>query len=78
MVSGAEAKRDIWTFLTLLLLFSSIFYALVFSGPDAPKQWGSYARCSCGVQDWPRSSPSWYEREAYAGSGGDGGEHATS
>ena len=43
MVSGAEAKRDIWTFLTLLLLFSSIFYALVFSGPHAPKQWGSYA-----------------------------------
>jgi CAAX protease family protein len=43
MVSGSRAKRDIWTFLALLLLFSSVFYALVFLVADAPKQWGSYA-----------------------------------
>ncbi len=43
MVSSENAKRDIWTFLALLLLFSSLFYALVFSSQDAPKQWGSYA-----------------------------------
>jgi CAAX protease family protein len=41
-VGDAEARRDIWTFLTLLLLFSSIFYALVLCVPDAPKQWGNY------------------------------------
>jgi len=40
MVPGAGRKRDVWIFLTLLLLFSSIFYALAFS---APKHWGSYA-----------------------------------
>jgi membrane protease YdiL (CAAX protease family) len=43
MVSASRAKRDIWTFLALLLLFSSVFYALVFLVADAPKQWGSYA-----------------------------------
>jgi CAAX protease family protein len=42
MVSASRAKRDVWTFLTLLLLFSSVFYALVFLVADAPKQWGSY------------------------------------
>ena len=76
MVSASRAKRDVWTFLTLLLLFSSVFYALVFLVADAPKQWGSYvllfmwcpglaALRSCGT-------------EAYAGSGGDGDELATS
>ncbi len=43
MVSASRAKRDIWTFLALLLLFSSVFYALVFLVADAPKQWDSYA-----------------------------------
>ena len=38
----ARAKRDVWTFLTLLVLFSSVFYAVVFLVADAPKQWGSY------------------------------------
>jgi membrane protease YdiL (CAAX protease family) len=42
MGTGGGAKRDIWIFLTLLLLFSSIFYALVFSTSDVPKQWGRY------------------------------------
>jgi membrane protease YdiL (CAAX protease family) len=43
MVSASRAKRDVCTFLALLLLFSSVFYALVFLVADAPKQWGSYA-----------------------------------
>jgi uncharacterized protein len=43
MVTSARARRDVWTFLTVLALFSSIFYALVFSTPDAPRQWGRYA-----------------------------------
>ena len=38
----ATTKRDIWTFLTLLLLFSSVFYALVFLVADGAKQWGRY------------------------------------
>ena len=42
MVSASTAKQDVWTFLTLLLLFSSVFYALVFLVADAPKRWGSY------------------------------------
>jgi len=42
MVSASRTKWDVWTFLTLLLLFSSVFYALVFLVADAPKQWGSY------------------------------------
>lgn len=42
MVSASRAKRDVWTFLALLLLFSSVFYALVFLVADSPKQWGSY------------------------------------
>ena len=42
MVSASRAKRDVWTFLTLLLLFSSVFYAVVLLVADAPKQWGSY------------------------------------
>ena len=43
MIASGGTKRDVWIFLTLLLLLSSIFYALVFSAPDAPKQWGGYA-----------------------------------
>ena len=78
MVSGAEAKRDIWTFLTLLLLFSSIFYALVFSGPDAPKQWGSYAPLFMWCPGLAALITKLVREKAYAGSGGDGGEHATS
>jgi len=42
-LSATRAKGDIATFLTLLVLFSSGFYALVFLVPDAPKQWGGYA-----------------------------------
>jgi membrane protease YdiL (CAAX protease family) len=42
MSSGAGARRDIWIFLVLLLLLSSIFYVAVFSGPDGPKNWGRY------------------------------------
>jgi membrane protease YdiL (CAAX protease family) len=42
MVTSREAKRDVWTFLTVLVLFSSIFYALVFATSDGPKQWGRY------------------------------------
>src|SRR6185503_14929190 len=42
MVSASRTKWDVWTFLALLLLFSSVFYALVFLVADAPKQWGSY------------------------------------
>jgi len=36
--SGSRAKRDVWTFLALLLLFSSFFYGLVFLRPAAAKQ----------------------------------------
>jgi membrane protease YdiL (CAAX protease family) len=42
LVSAARAKRDVWTFLALLLMLSSVFYALVFLVGDAPKQWGRY------------------------------------
>ena len=42
MATGGAAKRDVWIFLALLLLFSSVFYAVVFSTSDAPKQWGRY------------------------------------
>jgi uncharacterized protein len=43
MVSDSRVKRDIWTFLTLLFLFSGVFYALVFLLPDAARQWNTYA-----------------------------------
>jgi uncharacterized protein len=43
MFSTSRARRDVWIFLTLLLLFSSLFYALVFLAADGPKRWGSYA-----------------------------------
>jgi hypothetical protein len=34
MASRVKVRRDVWTFLVLLLLFSGVFYALVFSvGP---------------------------------------------
>jgi hypothetical protein len=42
MVTSEGAKRDVWIFLTVLVLFSSIFYALVSSTPDGPKEWGRY------------------------------------
>ena len=42
MVSDSRTKRDVWTFLMLLLLFSSVFYGLVFVRPAAAKQWGTY------------------------------------
>jgi membrane protease YdiL (CAAX protease family) len=43
MVTEGGAKRDVWIFLALLLLFSSIFYAFIFSTAEGPKQWGLYA-----------------------------------
>lgn len=43
MVSGSRTTRDIWTFLTLLFVFSGAFYALVFLRPGAPNRWGTYA-----------------------------------
>ena len=42
MVTGGAAKRDVWVFLTLLLMFSSVFYGLVFLTSDGPKQWGRF------------------------------------
>jgi membrane protease YdiL (CAAX protease family) len=42
MASRVKVRRDVWTFLVLLLLFSGVFYALVFSVADAAKQWGRY------------------------------------
>src|SRR5512143_115928 len=42
MVASGGAKRDVWIFLAVLVLLSSIFYGLVFSTSDAPKQWGRY------------------------------------
>ena len=42
MVSGSRTKRDVWTFLALLLVFSSVFYALVFLRPSAAKEWNTY------------------------------------
>src|SRR6266545_1674866 len=42
MFSDSRTKQDVWTFLVLLLLFSSVFYGLVFLRPAAPKQWGTY------------------------------------
>jgi membrane protease YdiL (CAAX protease family) len=42
VISASRARGDIRTFLTLLLLLSGVFYALVFRTPAAPKQWGTY------------------------------------
>jgi uncharacterized protein len=41
-ILASRAKGDVWTFLALLLLFSSAFYALVHLQPNGPKRWGSY------------------------------------
>jgi membrane protease YdiL (CAAX protease family) len=38
-----RSKRDVVTFLVLLLLFSGVFYGLVFLKPAAARQWGLYA-----------------------------------
>ena len=43
MVTSGGAKRDVWIFLAVLVLLSSVFYALVFSTSGAPEQWGRYA-----------------------------------
>jgi CAAX protease family protein len=42
MVADSRIKRDVWTFLMLLLLFRSVFYGLVFVRPTASAQWGTY------------------------------------
>lgn len=42
MTDAARARRDVWTFLTLLLLFSGVFYALVFLQEGGARRWGSY------------------------------------
>jgi uncharacterized protein len=42
MVADSRTKWDVWTFLMLLLLFSSVFYGLVFVRPTAAAQWGTY------------------------------------
>ncbi len=42
MALRARARRDVWTFLILLLLFSGVFYALVFSLTEPAKQWNRY------------------------------------
>ena len=78
MVSASRAKLDVWTFLTLLLLFSSVYHALVFLVADAPKQWAATSCRSCGARGWRLSSPRSCGTEAYAVSGGDGDELATS
>lgn len=40
--AGVAARRDVWTFLILLVLLSSVFYAVVFLAPGGPAQWGHY------------------------------------
>jgi hypothetical protein len=77
MVSASRAKRDVWTFLALLLLFSSVFYALVFLVADAPKQWGSYTLAFMWCPGWRLSSPSLCGIGTYAALGGDGDDLAT-
>ena len=39
---ATRVKRDLWTFLGLLLLFSSVFYALLFLRPNGARHWNSY------------------------------------
>jgi membrane protease YdiL (CAAX protease family) len=43
MVSDLTLKRDVWTFLVVLLSFSSIFYAIAISVPESRTTWGNYA-----------------------------------
>ena len=41
-VSASRARRDVGTFLALLLLSSSVFYGLVFLLPNAASRWSTY------------------------------------
>jgi len=43
MLSLSRTRQDVWVFLALLALFSSVFYALVLLRPDAGRQWSVYA-----------------------------------
>ena len=43
MVSDPSVKRDVWTFLAVLLAFSSLFYALAILVPESRASWGNYA-----------------------------------
>ncbi len=43
MHSLSRTKQDIWVFLALLALFSSVFYALVLFRSDGGAQWNVYA-----------------------------------
>ena len=43
MLSLSKTRQDVWVFLALLALFSSVFYALVLVRSDAAKQWSVYA-----------------------------------
>jgi uncharacterized protein len=43
MLSQSRTRQDIWVFLALLALFSSVFYALVLLRSDAGAQWSVYA-----------------------------------
>ena len=43
MLSQSKTRQDVWVFLALLALFSSVFYALVLLRSDAGAQWNVYA-----------------------------------
>ena len=43
MLSPSRTRKDVWVFLALLAIFSSVFYALVFLRTDAGAQWSVYA-----------------------------------
>lgn len=43
MISDLALKRDVWTFLAVLLAFSSIFYAIAILVPESRLTWGNYA-----------------------------------
>jgi len=43
MPSLSRTRQDVWVFLALLALFSSVFYALVLLRPHAARQWSVYA-----------------------------------
>jgi membrane protease YdiL (CAAX protease family) len=43
MVADLTVRRDVWTFLAVLLAFSSIFYAIAILVPESRPFWGNYA-----------------------------------
>jgi hypothetical protein len=78
MVSGSRVKRDIWTFLTLLFLFSGVFYALVFLLPDAARQWNTYALGFTWCPGLAALVTKLVRDTTLRGLGWEGGEHASS